>query len=803
MIKNYLKTAIRNLLKNKGYSAINVSSLALGMSICMLLLLWVQYQLSFDQFHVNRANIYHIEHVKLDGSGTDRAEWTPYPMYDALNGKIEGVKAWSRYKPLNRFLVEYNGKQFYEFPVRAVDSSFLKMFTFPLKYGNVNRALSTPNSIVLSEKVSAKYFGNENPIGKILTINNKYSLVVSGVIDKLPENSSFRFNILVPYEFAKQIGYYGNNWRSNDLNNFVQLNSSAYRESAGRQITDTYIDNVYGPHTGISREKLKNGMGEAYKEFALAPFSDIHLYGFGASLKELLPEIRLFTILAFIILIIGCINYMNLAAARSINRAKEIGLRKVVGASKMKIILQFYGESCLLSFISAIISLFLVILFLPAFGSITGINFTVLDVFSSQFLLYIAATALAAAIISGSYPALFLSSFQPIQALKNHTSSSSKGSPFRKILVVSQFSLSIIFLVTTAAVYQQLDYTREAKLGFDKDQLLFVPLRASADNYPVVKDELIKRSGIVNVTSCWNIPTDGTGGGLLADWEGKAPGLQQDFIKELVDFDYVKTMGIEIKEGRNFSKEFPSDSTNALLINEEAAKVIGKSSPVGMVVSFTASSYRPHTIIGVMKNYLFDEPGKKIKPLCLMLHHGNRKPSIMAIRLQKNNVALGLENLKSVWQKVNPQYPLEYSFFDESLEQAFSDDRQMGEILKYSAIFAIFIASIGLLGLAAYITGRRKKEIGIRKVLGASASGITFMLTKQFVIWVVVANLISAPVSVFLIYKWHENYAFKAPVSLGIFIMAALATVLLALLTIGYTTVKAALSNPAESIRNE
>lgn len=456
MLKNYLKIAFRNIVRQKGYSFINIIGLALGMACCIFLLLLVQHQISFDKFHENEENLYRVEVEIPQPQGKIRGPNTPYPLGPAIQENIPEIKKLARWQSPPRLLIRQGENQFYEPLARAVDPDFLQMFSFLLIKGNRETALKEPHSIVLSEAIAQKYFGNDDPMGKILSITNQYSFMVTGVMKDFPDNSTLRAELLIPFDFLKEIGYYGENWLSCNCMTWVELNDNSQQAAVGRKITDLYLNQILNQQSNFTAEEMKSATGTNAWNFVLMPLTDINLYGFNVFETGSIQTVRIFVMLAVMVLFIACINYMNLATAKSASRAKEIGLRKVVGANKKHIMAQFFGESILLAFIAIIIALILVILLLPAFNDLTGQQFSEISLFKSNFLLIILFVALLTGIISGSYPALFLSSFRPVKALKNRLHSGTKRTFLRKSLVVVQFSLSVFLIIVTIVAYHQL-----------------------------------------------------------------------------------------------------------------------------------------------------------------------------------------------------------------------------------------------------------------------------------------------------------------------------------------------------------
>ncbi|MCU0645445.1 MAG: ABC transporter permease [bacterium] len=798
MLKNYLKIALRNILRQKGYSFINIIGLALGMACCIFLLLWIQHQISFDKFHKNADNLYRVEVEIPQPQGKIRGPNTPYPLGPAIQENIPEIKKLARWQSPPRLLIRYRENQFYEPLARAVDPALLQMFSFPLIKGNRETALKDPHSIVLSEAIAHKYFGNDDPMGKILSITNQYSFMVTGVMKDFPDNSTLRAEILIPFDFLKEIGYYGENWLSCNCMTWVELNDNSQQAAVGRKITDLYLNQILNQQSNFTAEEMKSATGTNAWNFVLMPLTNINLYGFNVFETGSIQTVRIFVMLAVMVLFIACINYMNLATAKSASRAKEIGLRKVVGANKKHIIAQVFGESILLAFIAIIIALILVILLLPAFNDLTGRQFSEISLLKSNFIFIILCITLLTGIMSGSYPALFLSTFPPTKTLKGNLNSGTKRASFRKSFVVVQFSLSVILIIVTLVAYHQLQFMLHKNLGYNKEHLVYIPLRSGTqDTYALLKEELLKNPAVVNVSGINNRPTNIVTNWNDASWEGKDPEFAPEIVYNFIDLDFIETMGIEIVDGRAFSKSFPGDVSHAFLVNEEMVKLMGTTSVVGKNFSFLR---RTGTIVGVMKNFHHCSLASKIEPLVFLLAPN---PYHLVVRLEAGNIPAAIENIKSVWQKINQQYPFVYSFLDEDFAEMYQADRQMSTIFRYAATLAIVIACIGLFALASFTSERRTKEIGIRKVLGASVPSIINLLSREFIILIAISNLIAWPLAYYGAKKWLQNFAYHIELSLLFFVIAGLLVLFITIMVVSFQSLKVAVTNPVESLRYE
>jgi len=786
MFKNYFKIAFRNIKNYKGYSFINILGLAVGMACCMLLLLWVQDEMSFDKFHEKAENIYRVELDLPRSTGTVHTRLTSYPLGGALQENIPEVKYAARLANIRGLMIRCGDKTFIEDEIRAVDPSFLQIFTFPLISGNPKTALNQRYSILITEELANKYFGTDDPLGKIMTVNNNYDFTVTGVMKNVPENSTITFNILVPLEFVKDLGQYYDHWGSLNCQTWVELYPNCQTDLVSKKIDELLARN--SPSTASPWV------------FSLMPLTDINLYGFANAFTQVsgnIQNVYIFSGLAFLVLIIACINFMNLSTARSSKRALEVGLKKVVGARRSQIITQFFGESILTTLIAFVFSLILFWIILPIFNDLSAKNFTFHSILNLNFIMSFLGITLITGFLSGSYPALYLSSFLPVKVLAGRSRSGTENERFRKFMVVIQFCLSIIAIVGTMVVYQQLEYMKNKNPGYDKEQLIYLPLRGDTrQSYSVFKDQLLRDSRIIGITGARQRPTafGSKIGGV--DWEGKDPDSQVSLGYTSVDFDFVETMKIELKEGRVFLKSRATDTSNAFLVNEEVANLMGGNSVIGKRLSALGIDGR---IIGVLKNFHYQSVKNRIDPFILLVRPEDVEYAI--VRLQKGDLSSSLNVVKSTWLNLFPAYPFEYSFIDDDFARVFQADQRMGDILKYATIITIFIACLGLFGLAAFMAENRTKEIGIRKTLGASVSGITIMLTKEFVKWVMIANMIALPIAYVLMNQWLQDYAYPVTMDWWIFLMAIFISIIIAILTVSYQSVRVALTNPVNSLK--
>ena len=799
MFSNYVKTALRNIFRHKGYSFINVAGLALGMACCLFIMVWVIDELSYDRFHENAQHLYRVEQDQYYSGDIYHVTVTPYPMGPGLEAEIPEIKDAARYVWMGTRLLRYQEKAFFEDGIRAVDPSFLRMFTFPLIKGDAATALDGPHSLILSQEMAQKYFGDEDPLGKAVIINNTYSFSVTGVLKEIPSNSSYEFDMLIPFEFVRQSDWYSDSWNSNSITTLVQLHDQASVPDVNKKMTEIVTRHV--AETIEDPERLRRFQEGPLTQFMLMPLTDIHLhsyFGYGKPMGDI-QYVYIFTVIALFVLLIACINFMNLATARSANRAKEVGLRKVVGALKRHLVGQFFGESILLSFLALLFALIMVVSLLSRFNTLAGKELGLNVLFRWEFVAGMGGITLITGVISGSYPALFLSAFQPVKVLKGTLKAGMKSTVFRKVLVVTQFALSILLIVGTGIVYKQVSYMRSKKLGYDKEHMIYIPLRGNTpQSYPTFKEALLRNPLVVNVSGTGHSPTHIGSNSGGADWDGKDPELSVLIGQNRVDFDYIETMKIEMAEGRPFSKTFSTDTATAFLVNEEVVRIMGDESAVGKRFSFFGVD---GTIVGVMKNFHFHPVRYEIEPLAFIVRPERIRYAV--IRLAAGNIQEGLEFVQSTWEQVIPDYPFNYHFMDEDFDRMYRAESRMGSLLRAFAFLAIAIACLGLFGLASFTAEQRTKEIGVRKVLGASVPGIVFLFSKEFTKWVIAANAIALPVAYLVMRNWLQSYAYRTNLAWWVFFMSGAFALVVSLLTVSYQSVKAALANPSKSLRYE
>jgi putative ABC transport system permease protein len=790
MISNFLRIAIRNISRNKSITFINVAGLAIGLAASLLILLWVQDELSYESFNTDAENIYRVEEDQFYSGERYHVTVTPHPSGPVWMQKIPEIKEQTRVNRMPRILFRQGDNVFYESQVVAADSGLFRMFTIPLLTGDKMTVLNEPHSIVLTEKLAKKYFGDTDPLGKTITLENKYQFMVRGVIKNLPRNSLFTFEAVLPYSFLKEIGAISDSWGNNSIFTYVLLASGSDINAVNKKLTDVVLE--HNPET-----KTK---------FLLFPLLDIHLhtqFGYDRS-KGAVIAVYIFTLIAVFILLIACINFINLSTAKAASRGKEIGIKKVAGADKMTMVIQFMLESLLLVFLAMIFALLLVGLALDIFNSLSGKSFTISDLLQVKFILSLLLVGVFAGIVSGLYPAFYLSSFQPAAVLKGEPSAGRGNGRMRQVLVVIQFTLSILIAISATFMYMQLRYLQKKELGFEKDNLICIPMAdGMKPKYNSLKEELLKETLIQGVTAARSNPVrigSNSGG---ATWDGKDPEKQVLIGTNAVDYDYLKTMKMELLSGRDFSKEFPADiardTTGNFLINEEVAKIMGEGDAVGKNFSFMGLHGR---IVGVLKNFHFKGADQPIEPIAFALTD-TRYLSVILIRLTPGSTEASLKTVETVWKNVITDYPLDYFFIDNDYENLFLSQLRLSSLLKYFTVLAVIIACLGLYGLSAYSAERRTNEVGIRKVMGAGSFEIMYTMSKEFIILVLISIVLAFPLGWIIVGKLLNQFASRIDMSLSVFAVIATCSVVVGMLTVGYQAYKAAGINPAEALKIE
>jgi putative ABC transport system permease protein len=788
MLKNYFKIALRNILRHKAYSFLNIAGLSIGMACSILILLWVQNELSYDRFNTNAAQIYRIT---CDATGF-KAAVNSAGMPVGLKADMPVIKNFVRLSTPSKNLIEAGDQKFEEPRVFYADSTFLEIFSYPLLRGNPTTALNRTDGILITEDMAKKYFGREDAMGKALRIDHDKNVIVTGILANIPSSSHLLFDFILPMS-----SIVGSNY---DVKNNIWDNFNYY--------TYVQLDKNFVP-TEKSLAGLNNQMNRIYKKhvtdlaivFYLQPLTDIHLH---SNLQIDLPGhgnvqyVNIFFIVAIFILLVACINFMNLATARSARRAKEVGLRKAIGAGRKQLILQFLGESLLISFLALLFAFGMVLLLLPVFNSITDKNLSI-HFLDGKFFLGLLGIATATGLISGSYPALFLSGFKPVKVLKGNLKSTGGNVLFRNGLVVAQFIISIVLLAGTVVVYKQLQFIKNRNPGFEKDNLLYMPMTGEMWNkLGALKTALLQDPHTSDYTIVNELPTNLTSGTANVQWEGKALNSQVIIPSMNVSEEFIDVFRMKILSGRSFSKDFKADSNN-YIINEKAMQIMGftLANVVGKPLSFNGTK---GVIVGVVKDFNFKPIQQPIEPLVLQL---NKWGGLAVVRTKPGSTDATIKAMERISKELNPSYPFNYSFLDNDLADLYKGEQRLGSLFKIFAVLAIFISCLGLYGLSAFMAEQRTKEIGVRKVLGASVFNIVYLLSGKFTKLIILAIAIAIPVSWYTINSWLKNFAFRIDISWIIFLVASGTALAIALLTVSYESVKAAIANPIKSLRTE
>ncbi len=790
MLNNYLKITLRKIKRQKGFSLINTAGLAIGIACCILILQYIRYEFSFDKFHENSMSIYRVVQKK-EGKiyqGTDTFNSVPAILAPSVrsdfpeDAKVTIVRNYDRQ-------VRYKNRQFYEKRFLYVETQFLEIFSFPVVRGDTKTALKEPYTVMITRNMAQKYFGEEDPVDKTININNEQDYRITGILENVPDNSHLKFDFLA--SFSTLLSTWGQNqltsWQNSSVWTYIQLAKNHNPQKFNSQL-----------------EKYKTvGFSGHPASFHLQPLTDIHLgqkVAFDLPGKGDIRYIYLYSAITLFILLIACFNYMNLSIARSFTRGKEIGIRKVVGAKRKSIIFQFLGESLVLSLSSLVLALLLVRLALPVFNYLTerNIQFDLSTDIASIF--YLIGLGIFAGLIAGIYPAMFLSSFKTARVLKGRTKSISKSSTFlRNALIIVQFTVSICLIICALVINHQLHYIKNTKLGLDKESIITIPMPNERmwKKYNVFKSEVSQQANILDITASKSLPTevDNTAQIRLG---GQNQGEMLRVWVNWVDFNFIDFYKIKIIRGRNFIRDSPQDLKDAYIINETAARAIGFEKAVGEKFKTGRTGGQ---IIGIVEDFHFAPLHSKIEPLSLKLDPGYLK--VLSVRTNSLDISNTLTFIQNKWKKVFPDFPFVFSFLDKRMENMYKTEMKLGQSFNYFTAIAILLSCLGLLGLASYMAEKKTKEIGIRKVLGATVPNILLLLTKEFTRFVFLANIIAWPVAYFLMNKWLQNFAYRVNIGLWIFVISAFLALFMALLTISYQSIKAATANPVDSLRYE
>ncbi|WP_428654585.1 ABC transporter permease [Runella sp.] len=801
MFRNYLTITLRTLAHNKVYSAINVIGLSIGLAAAMLIMLYTKDEVSYDQFHANNPHIYRITSKSITPEGVESVHGnTGHFQGPKFSAGVPEIRSYVRYKGDRSDIKK--GTEVKSYESFAADSSFFSIFSFSLVSGDPNTALKAPKSVVISEKMAKKYFGKTNALGKTILVKDTYgdelkfeSYTVTGVSKNCPQNSSIKFDLLFPNIVSEKEMATNENWFNFFQNTFVVL-----QPNANLTKVEATMNRIYQKDAKEALEEETKRFGPQGKvEYRLQPFTDMHLSkdlpaqnGLQDSSNPMFSYIL--SGIALFILLIACINFVNLTVARSLKRAKEIGVRKVVGGGRWQLIMQFLGESFILCFAAFAFSLALVQLVLPTFNELSNKALSFSYLLDAKLVLGYIGIFIVTGLLAGFYPALVLSNYSPVQTLYSRFNLSGKNY-LQKGLVIIQFSLASFLIIATLTIYSQFNYLTNKDLGYnDKNVITIGKSQMNRKEAKLLKEELLKSPNIVDVA-----PKNGGGWYTVGKVNGET---QQSFAYETVDASYFPLLQIPIVKGRNFSADFPSDSTKAVLVNETFVKKVGWKNPLGQVVDFWYNEGEKYTVIGVVKDYHFESLNAEIKPQVFTMKPGNNYGKAF-IKIKPGTETASLAHIGKVYKKLFPINPYEYKFMDEENIKRYESEAKWKQIMLFGAILTIFISCIGLFGLATLSAERRTKEIGIRKVLGASVASITTLLSSDFLKLVSFSFIFAFPAAYYAIKEWLQNYPYRIDISVWTFVIAAVVSILIAFFTVSFQSIKAALGNPVKSLKSE
>ncbi|UCD17742.1 MAG: ABC transporter permease [Candidatus Zixiibacteriota bacterium] len=798
MITGYLKVTVRNIVRRKGYLSINIAGLAIGMTVAILMLLWVQHELSYDRFHRNSENLYRVAIENKLGDHVSHNAVCPAPLAPALKADFPEITHATRYG-WSRWVLAYHDKRFNENGVVFADPDFLEMFTFPLVKGDPVSALSEPRSILLTEAMAEKYFGEEDPLGEIFRVNDKHDFKITGVLKNIPGNSSLRFDFIAPFEYLREredIDY----WGAHRYYEYVML----HEQISARQV-DNKIAGIFEKH----------GQGSNNRPY-LQPLKDMHLYSrlnYDNPRRGDSKYIWIFSALAVFVLVIACINFMNLTTARSMMRVREVGMRKAIGANQMQLVKQFFGESVFLALLAFMLAMIVVEVMLPVLNNLAQKNLS-LNLMNYKLLLLYLGIFITTCIAAGIYPAIYLSAINPIKILRGFPGVMSEGGTLRTVLVAAQFSLSIALLIGTGMIFQQNHYIRDKNLGFDKENVVYIPVKDNiGDMYETVRAELLQHSDVRAVAVEYNLEAlaDYHTNGFM--WEGfDSPGQDIVFHISRVGYDYFETMNLEIVEGRSFQRQYGTDTTQACILNEEAIRQMKLESPIGKRFAFIGDdgtlAQHGKMIIGIARDAYLQPLYEQIAPRVYYVMSDDaiaaaNENGVILIRTTGNNTPDVVAHTESIWKRHNPITPFEFHFLDQTYENIYWREKRLSTILSGATVIAVLISCLGLLGLVSFMAERRTREIGIRRVLGATVPSIIGLLTRRFIILIALANIIAWPIVYYIMERLLRYYAYRIDIEPWIFLGSAAAVLAIAFLTAGFQAVRAAMASPVTVLRYE
>ncbi len=780
MLKNLLIITIRNFKKHLGFSLLNILGLTIGMASFILIVMWIIDELSYEKSYKNAHRIHVLYKKYMIGGQTQFNSSTPLPLAPRLKkdfGEIEGAV---RIAPI-RATIEYEDLIFTQQNLCATDSDYLNMFEIEFVLGNSHSVLSEPHSVIISQEIAERYFKEENPLGKVLKYKGEKNLTISGVFKNPPEKSRFRYELIARFDFLLENDGNRNDWGSHRYLTMIMLNPDAEIEALNKKMSDLIQMEIPEEKIGIKTLSLDK----------------LRLYTIDGK-NQRIQYVRLFIAIAIFIIIIACINFMNLSTARATKRSKEIGLRKVMGASRKVLIYQFLSEALIFTFISIFLAMMCVELFIPVFNQLTNKQI-IIDYSDIRVYVYLIIMILFTGLLSGSYPAFVMSSFKPITAIKNVINVGSRGIMLRKLLVILQFSISIFLIISTLFIFFQLKHIQNKNLGFDKENVIFFDARKNIiSHFQTFKNELLKNKGIINLCRSTQLPNNIQNIFRNVKWDGMEQEEGATFGAATIGYDYFETLKMDIVEGRSFSREYGRDSVN-VMFNQTAIDMMGFENPIGK--NFAFDDENPGKIIGVVKDFNSLPLTDKIEPVMFLLWPDWCR--VILVRLQEDHLNSTILHIEKIYKEYVPDHPFDYQFLDQSIEQQYQSEQKIGTLSAIFSFIAIIISCLGLFGLAAYTAEQKKKEIGIRKVFGANTLGMIYKLSTSFTLWVLISNIIAWPVAWYVMDNWLQNFAYQIQLSWWIFAIAGVASILIAILTVSAQTLRVAHKNPIDILRYE
>ena len=792
MFKNFIITALRTIVRDKGFSFINIFGFAIGIACTVLILFWVQDELSYDKSHVKKDRIYRVLASVESGNETLNVAVTPAALSPALESEYPEIEIATPFRRSGDYTFIIDDKKIREKMSGIAETKFFSIFTIPFLEGNPNTCLDGPNSIVLTKKLAQKYFGEESALGKEIELLELGLFKVTGVVDNIT-HSHFKFNYLIPFEWARTI--YNDNideFGSWNYNTYVLAKENTTKQELDEKISrffDVHVDHQASDDEGQSRlfvQKLKDIYLKSDFSYDFVEHGNI-------------KNVYTFSFIAFIVLLIASINFMNLTTAKSANRAREIGVRKVQGAHKRHLIAQFYIESAIITLLSFILALLIVELVMPTFNNLSGKNLTQNILKDPYILVAYFILAVVTSLISGSYPALYLSSFKPMKVLKGKLNYGSKAGSFRKVLVITQFTISIALIVSTIVVNNQLDYINNKDLGYNENNLVGLWQRGKIKtSYDLFKQRLLESPDIDHVSAISNPLSYSGPSTVINQWEGNNGRNRIRMHFHSVDYDIIETLEAEMVSGRSFTHKFNDDSSNVFLINETAVSKMGLVNPLGKTMTIGETTGR---IVGVFKDFNYNTIHHKIDPLTLILNKDVTRGVYVRIKPGKTEETMAF--IRNVWKEIEPDHPFNHIFTDQLLAGLYRQEQQVAKLFKYFAVLAILISCLGLFGLTSFMTEQRQKEIGIRKVMGSKVNQLVMLLTKEFTKWVILAGLIGLPIGYFLMNKWLQGFHYRIEPGVMNFLTAFIMALVIAIITVSIQTYRASVRNPVDTLRDE